>query len=69
MVIAGTDTGTDCLRSLAIDRMLIGPHVDAGVRWCASRLPGNGDDRLHFALKPGAAGAPDFFTRAFSAVP
>ena len=69
MVIAGTDTGTDCLRSLSIDRMLIGPHVDAGVRWCASRLSGNGDDRLHFALKPGAAGAPDFFTRAFRAVP
>ena len=69
IVIAGTDTGTDCLRSLAIDRMLIGPQVDAGVRWCASQLSGNRDDRLHFAVKPGAAGAPDFFTRAFGAAP
>jgi 3-dehydrotetronate 4-kinase len=69
LVIAGTDTGTDCLRSLAIDSMLIGPYIDAGVRWCGSQLAGNSDDRLHFVLKPGAAGATDFFSRAFDAAP
>ena len=69
IVIAGTGTGTDCLRSLAIDSMLIGPYIDAGVRWCGSRLTSNSDDRLHFALKPGSAGATDFFSRAFDAAP
>ncbi len=63
LVVAGGETSGAVVGALDVGALRIGPEIDPGVPWTAS----TGAKPLLLALKSGNFGAPDFFTKAFSA--
>ena len=51
--------------SLDIRALAIGPEIDPGVPWTFNL----GEPPIALALKSGNFGGPDFFTKAFEALP
>jgi uncharacterized protein YgbK (DUF1537 family) len=81
LVVAGTHTVQSCMKGLGVSQLRVGNPVDPGAPWCYANFvpatnaaettvaPGSSAaavEGLHLCLKPGSAGAEDFFTRAFS---
>ena len=81
LVVAGTHTVQSCMKGLGASQLRVGNPVDPGAPWCYANFvpatnaaettvaPGSSAaavEGLHLCLKPGSAGAEDFFTRAFS---
>ncbi len=66
LVVAGGETSGAVVQALGVVQMRIGPQIDPGVPWTATRSPLTGSAPLHLALKSGNFGGPDFFTRAFA---
>jgi 3-dehydrotetronate 4-kinase len=64
LVIAGGETAGAVVQALGVTGLRIGRQIDPGVPWTVSL----GDPPLALALKSGNFGAPDFFTRAFTAL-
>ena len=68
LVVAGGETAGAVVQALGVTGLRIGRQIDPGVPWTVS-LPGNSDQPpLALALKSGNFGAPDFFSRAFTAL-
>jgi len=65
IVVAGGETSGAVVQALGVRQMTIGPQIDPGVPWTATRSPLCPGDVLHVALKSGNFGAVDFFTKAF----
>ena len=64
LVVAGGETAGAVVQTLGITGLRIGRQIDPGVPWTVSL----GDPPLALALKSGNFGAPDFFSRAFTAL-
>jgi uncharacterized protein YgbK (DUF1537 family) len=65
VIVAGGETSGAVMNELGIRLLRIGPEIDPGVPWTATL-----DEKpIALALKSGNFGAPDFFTRAFEALP
>ena len=65
LVVAGGETAGAVVDALGVEALKIGPPIDPGVPWTASL----GEPELLLALKSGNFGAPDFFIKAFEALP
>lgn len=63
-VVAGGETAGAVVQALGVTGLRIGRQIDPGVPWTVSL----GDPPLALALKSGNFGAPDFFSRAFTAL-
>ena len=68
LVIAGGETAGAVVQALGITGLRIGRQIDPGVPWTVSLPTTAGDPSLALALKSGNFGAPDFFSRAFTAL-
>jgi uncharacterized protein YgbK (DUF1537 family) len=65
LVVAGGETSGAVVQALGVTGLRIGPQIDPGVPWTVSlETP-----PLALALKSGNFGAPDFFLKAFEALP
>jgi uncharacterized protein YgbK (DUF1537 family) len=65
LVVAGGETSGAVVQALGVAGLRIGPQIDPGVPWTVSlETP-----PLALALKSGNFGAPDFFLKAFEALP
>ena len=64
LVVAGGETAGAVVQALGVTGLRIGRQIDPGVPWTVSL----GDPPLALALKSGNFGAPDFFSRAFTAL-
>ena len=69
LVVAGGETSGAVVQALAVERMAIGPQIDPGVPWTCVNTAAAGDQTVHVALKSGNFGTPDFFQKAFAALP
>ncbi len=66
LVVAGGETSGAVVSRLGVRALRIGAQIDPGVPW--TRAEGDGPSLL-LALKSGNFGAPDFFLKAFAALP
>jgi 3-dehydrotetronate 4-kinase len=64
LVVAGGETAGAVVQVLSVTGLRIGRQIDPGVPWTVSLS----DPPLALALKSGNFGAPDFFSRAFTAL-
>jgi uncharacterized protein YgbK (DUF1537 family) len=64
LVVAGGETAGAVVQALGVTGLRIGRQIDPGVPWTVSL----GEPPLALALKSGNFGAPDFFSRAFTAL-
>jgi len=64
LVVAGGETSGAVVKALGVDQLRIGPTIDPGVPWTATRQP-----NLLLALKSGNFGTPNFFSKALAQVP
>jgi uncharacterized protein YgbK (DUF1537 family) len=64
LVVAGGETAGAVVQALGVTGLRIGRQIDPGVPWTVSL----GEPALALALKSGNFGAPDFFSRAFTAL-
>ncbi len=62
LVVAGGETSGAVVQALGVTALRIGPQIDPGVPWTATR----GGKAILLALKSGNFGSPDFFTKCFS---
>lgn len=64
-VVAGGETSGAVAEALEVRALAIGPEIAPGVPWTASL----GGEAMLLALKSGNFGGPDFFVKAFEALP
>jgi len=65
LIVAGGETAGAVVGRLGVTGLRIGPEIDPGVPWTVTL----DDPPLALALKSGNFGAPDFFRKAFEALP
>ncbi len=65
LVVAGGETAGAVVTALDVRALAIGPEIDPGVPWTFNI----GEPEIALALKSGNFGGPDFFTKAFEALP
>ena len=65
LIVAGGETAGAVVGRLGVRGLRIGPEIAPGVPWTVTL----GDPPLALALKSGNFGAPDFFLKAFEALP
>lgn len=65
LIVAGGETAGAVVGRLGVTGLRIGPEIDPGVPWTMTL----DDPPLALALKSGNFGAPDFFLKAFEALP
>lgn len=65
LMVAGGETAGAIVTRLGIKGLRVGPQIDPGVPWTASL----GTPPLALALKSGNFGTPDFFLKAWGALP
>ncbi|HEY4065760.1 MAG TPA: 3-oxo-tetronate kinase [Burkholderiaceae bacterium] len=65
LIVAGGEASGACVQDLGISELAIGPQIDPGVPWCATRTNAS-TKGLHLVLKSGNFGTDDFFTQAFA---
>ena len=65
LIVAGGETAGAVVGRLGVTGLRIGPEIDPGVPWTVTL----DEPQLALALKSGNFGAPDFFLKAFEALP
>jgi uncharacterized protein YgbK (DUF1537 family) len=65
LIVAGGETAGAVVGRLGVSGLRIGPEIDPGVPWTVTL----DEPPLALALKSGNFGAPDFFLKAFEALP
>jgi len=65
LIVAGGETAGAVVGRLGVTGLRIGPEIDPGVPWTVTL----DEPPLALALKSGNFGAPDFFLKAFEALP